>query len=78
MNEVLGKRKLSCRSAFDNLKSKDVNDFYKDAMEAFGITYRGNITRKIDGALLSPIEIEAFEKIFEKYGITENIWKNVD
>lgn len=78
MNEVIGKRKLSCRNAFDNLKSKDVNSFYLDAMAAFGITYRGNITRKIDGAYLSPIEVSAFEQIFEKYGITENIWTDVD
>lgn len=78
MNEVVGKRKLSCRNAVDHLKQKDVEDFYIDCMNAFGITFKGNITRKIDGAFLSPIEIKAFETIFEKYGITENIWTNVD
>lgn len=78
MTEVKGKQKLSCRPGFENLKAKDIDSFYEDAMAQFGISHKYNITRKINGAILSPIEISAFEEIFAKYEVTENIWINVD
>lgn len=80
MHEIkeIGKKKLSCQKAFNNLKVKDVDSFYRDAMLAFGVGYKENINRKVRSANLSPIEIKAFEEIFEKYGITGNIWTDAD
>ena len=47
----------------------------QDVMSALGVTIKYTVTRK---RYWSPVEIEAIEKIFKSYGVTENIWTNVD
>lgn len=78
MNGVIEKQRLSCMNGYNQIKHGDLESFSKDGQAIFGIKYKGMFVRKMKGASLNLAEKEAFEKLFAKYGVTENIWSDAD
>lgn len=77
-SKTIGKKKLSCMNGYLQLQVGDVNCFANEVMSRFGMAYKSNMTRQFKGCYLSPLEIEEYERIFAKYGVTGNIWTDVD
>lgn len=77
-NKMIGRKKLSCWTGYSQIQIGDLDAFMSEVMDRFGITYKSNMLKRIERSYLSPLEIEELERIFKKYGVTENIWKDVD
>ncbi len=78
MSVVIEKQRLSCLNGYNQIKRGDLERFTREGQTLFGINTKYMFIRKIEGALLNIVEKEAFERLFAKYGVTENIWTNVD
>lgn len=78
MNVTIEKQRLSCLNGYNQIKRGDIDKFTKEGQTLFGINTKYMFVKKMESALLNLAEKEAFERLFEKYGVTENIWSNVD
>lgn len=78
MDEVITKQKLSCLNGYNQIQKGDLSQFIKEGKIMFGIKKKHNLEKKMTRASLSQIEIEGFERLFKKFGVTENIWSDVD
>jgi len=78
MNEVISKQKKSCLNGYHQIKIGDVDKFINEGKRKFGINHRHKFIQKMRASLFNEVEISAFNSLFKQYGVTENIWTDVD
>ncbi|MDR2009913.1 MAG: hypothetical protein LBQ22_05480 [Bacteroidales bacterium] len=71
--------KLGFSGGFSQLQLKDISKAQAELYEALGVNNRTSFTQYKNGKIEPKAsQAEAVEKVFEKYGITENIWEKCE